>query len=236
MTTNISRVIIADDDFMIAKVHKKVVDAQEAFQVVGVSYNYEQTLSLVQTCKPDLLILDVYMPDGSGIDLLREMRAKMIPCDVILITAANELSVVEEAFRLGIFHYLIKPFNLEDLTKSLDKYVQFKSKLSSRPNLDQAVIDDLKKIRSSGWSNLEEEKGIDYRTLENIKQVLSCFHQVETVEKIAKAAGVSRSTARTYLNYLAEKNMVEVELKYGRVGRPQTLYRISSENGTRNSS
>jgi|SRR5680860_372567 len=221
------QVLVVDDDFMIARVHAKYIESQKGYSVVGVTHNFEQTLAQVSELQPDLLILDVYLPDRSGIDLLRTIRSQGIRCDVILITASKELEIVEEGFRLGIFDYLIKPFDLEHLKESLLKYKQFKTRLAISPNLNQAIVDDLRKIRSSGATK-ELQTGIDFRTLERIKQCLSNTEGFQSVEVIAKLAEVSRSTVRMYLTYLVEENLVEEKLLYGTVGRPQRVYQIIS--------
>ncbi len=174
--------------------------------------------------RPDLLILDVYLPDKSGIDLLRTIRSLHIPCDVILITAATETEVAEEGFRLGIFDYLIKPFDLDHLKESLVKYQQYRNRLSASANLNQSMVDDLKKIRSVGQTK-QLQSGIDYRTLEHVRESLVKTIDFQSAEDIAQHAKVSRSTVRTYLAYLVEEKMVEEKLQYGAVGRPQRLYR-----------
>jgi len=216
-------VLVVDDDFMIARVHAKYIESQQGYKVIGVAYNYEETLTKIIEFRPDLVILDVYLPDGSGIDLLRTVRARRIPCDVILITAAKELDVVEEGFRLGAFDYLIKPFDLDHLRDSLIKYKQYKERLSKSASLDQKVVDDLRKMRSSAGKPVQS--GIDFRTLERIKASLLRHNGFQSSEEIARSAGVSRSTVQKYLAYLVEEKVAEEKLLYGTVGRPQILYR-----------
>jgi response regulator of citrate/malate metabolism len=224
------RVAVVDDDFMIANLHAKFVHAQKGYEVIGTAYNYEQTLSLITRSKPDLLILDVYMPDRSGIDLLHTLRSQKIACDVILITAAKENDIVEEGFRLGIFDYLIKPFDFDQLKKSLHKYAQFRSRLTSVSHLDQETLDELKKLRAiEGHSTKLPPSGIDLKTLERIRKCLQQAEGPQSAQTIAERAGVSRSTARTYLVYLVEENIAEEELLYGTVGRPQRLYRLKNQ-------
>ncbi len=218
-------VIVVDDDFMIAKVHKKFIESEMGYRVVATTYNYEQTLDEVKKTRPDLLVLDVYLPDRSGIELLRTLRSQCIPCDVILITAATEKEVAEEGFRLGVFDYLIKPFLLDHLKESLVKYQQYKECLSLRANVNQDIVDDLKKIRSMAPVK-QLQTGIDFRTLEHIKASLMKTGDFQSAEEVARLAKVSRSTARTYLSYLVEENIVEEKLQYGAVGRPQRLYNL----------
>jgi response regulator of citrate/malate metabolism len=226
------RVIVIDDDFMIAKMHGKFISSQPGYELVGLAYNYEQALSLVTEFKPELLLLDVYLPDHSGIDLLRTIRSQNIPCDIILITAAKEREIVEEGFRLGVFDYLFKPFDLEHLQNILIKYSQFTMQLSSSEQLSQKSLDDLKKLRApnsaASLTDLPFQKGIDVRTLERIKQCLIGSKDFQNVEDISLRAGVSRSTVRNYLTYLVEDQTVEEFLQYGTIGRPQRLYRMKA--------
>ncbi|KJR46581.1 Transcriptional regulatory protein CitB, DpiA [Desulfosporosinus sp. I2] len=219
------QVLVVDDDFMIARVHAKYIDSQKGYRVMGVSHNFEQSMALVHELQPDLLVLDVYLPDRSGIELLRTIRSQGISCDVILITASKELEVVEEGFRLGIFDYLLKPFDLEHLKESLVKYQQYKIRLGTSLNLNQAMVDDLKKIRSTGPLK-QLQSGIDVRTLEHIKESLHNTKGFYSADQIAQLTEVSRSTARMYLAYLVEEKVVEEKLQYGTVGRPQLLYRM----------
>jgi response regulator of citrate/malate metabolism len=226
MTQGPLRVLVVDDDFMIAKMHGKYIDSQSGYQLIGIVYTYEQALSAITELNPDLILLDVYLPVHSGIDLLRSIRNQNSPCDIILITASKEREIVEEGFRLGVFDYLIKPFDLEHLTNSLIKYAQFRSHLSSNSELNQNSLDDLKKLRTSKSPSAQLQKGIDLRTLDRIKHYLKLQPDFQNSDEIAHSAGVSRSTVRNYLIYLTEENIVEELLQYGTVGRPQRLYRL----------
>ncbi|WP_282936229.1 response regulator [Paenibacillus sp. RC67] len=223
-STNL-RVLVVDDDFMIAKVHASYIELQEGYELVGIAGNFEQTMELARELKPELLVLDVYLPDRSGIDVLRTLRSDKISCDVILITAAKEIGIIEESFQLGIFDYLIKPFDLDLLKETLEKYKLFKIHLQSLAKPDQQFVEGLKKFRSSKPSvGQQPQKGIDLRTLERIKQTMLQNENPCSAEQIAHLSGVSRSTARAYLEYFIEQGIANEFLQYGTVGRPQRLF------------
>ncbi|TCZ74715.1 response regulator [Paenibacillus albiflavus] len=219
------RALVVDDDFMIAKVHAGYIEMQDGYELAGIAGNYAQTMELARNLKPDLLVLDVYLPDRSGIDVLRSLRSEKISCDVILITAAKEIGIIEESFQLGIFDYLIKPFDLDLLKDTLEKYKQFKLHLLSPAKPDQQFVEGLKKFRSAKPSiNQHPQKGIDLRTLERIKLTMRHNEKPCSAEQIAHLSGVSRSTARAYLEYLIEQGIASENLQYGTVGRPQRLF------------
>ncbi|NRF95504.1 response regulator [Paenibacillus frigoriresistens] len=221
-----NRVLVVDDDFMIANMHGKFISSQHGYELVGTAYNYEQALSLIQELNPDLLLLDVYLPDHSGIDLVRTIRSRNLPCDIILITAAKEREIVEEGFRLGVFDYLFKPFDLDHLQNALIKYAQFTTRLSSSDQWNQESLNNLKKLRAPDPTVNPFHKGIDMRTLERIRQYLLGCKELQNVDQIAQQTGVSRSTVRNYMTYLVEEHIVEEHLQYGTIGRPQRLYRL----------
>jgi response regulator of citrate/malate metabolism len=160
---------------------------------------------------------------------LRTIRLQNKRCDVILITAAKEVEIVEDGFRFGIIDYLIKPFDLSQLQSALIKYTKFKSRLSSFIQLNQETVDDLKKLRiSESSSSSYTQKGIDLRTLEKIKKCIVHSKESLSADQIAKLAGVSLSTTRTYLTHLVEMQELIEEQKYGTVGRPLRLYRTAN--------
>jgi len=229
MSKQLLKVLVVDDDFMIAKLHGKFIGSQKGYQLAGTAHSYEEAVTMMDEVKPDLLLLDVYLPDHSGIELLRTIRMQNRRCDVLLITAAKELEIVEDGFRFGIIDYLIKPFDLTQLQTALVKYAKFKTRLSTSSQLDQGAVDDLKKLRISESSSLpSNQKGIDLRTLEKIKKCLAQSEGPLSADQIAKLAGVSLSTTRTYLTYLVDEQELVEEQQYGTVGRPLRLYRIAN--------
>jgi response regulator of citrate/malate metabolism len=218
------RVLVVEDDFMIAQLHARCVEQEPECQLVGMAPSCNQALSMTQQLKPDLVVLDVYLPDKSGLEVVRAARADGIHCDFILITAAKEIEVIEEAFRLGIFDYLIKPFGLDLLRESLQKFLQFQARLRSSNEHDQSFVEGLKSLRPVRAAQAQAPKGIDARTLERIERILRAAAEPSSVELVAQSAGVSRPTARAYLNHLVKQGAADTFLRYGAVGRPQVFF------------
>ena len=185
------RVLVVDDDFMIAQMHGKYIEQQDGYELAGIAHNFEQTMAMAGELRPDLILLDVYLPDRSGIEALRTIRTENIPSDIILITAAKEIDIIEDAFRLGIFDYLIKPFDLALLQGALEKYRQFRSHLLLAVQPDQRFVEGLKKFRSAKPVSAQQmQKGIDSRTLERIRHCLAQEAEPRTAEQIAALAAL----------------------------------------------
>jgi response regulator of citrate/malate metabolism len=221
------RVLVVEDDYRIAQMHGKFIESISDFSLIGIAHNFEEALFQIQENKPELLLLDVYLPDRTGIELMRVLLSRMIPCDTILITASKESEIVEEGFRLGVFDYLIKPFDLDHLHNTLFKYAQYKKRLSSTTEVDQEALNDLMKLRSpKAMTAVQLQKGIDERTLDLIKKTMELSVDLQTTEDISKLAGVSLSTVRNYLKYMVKDGLAEEFLQYGTIGRPQRLYRM----------
>ncbi|MCL6516487.1 response regulator [Alicyclobacillus sp.] len=220
------RTLIVDDDFMIARVHAKFISRQAGYLVVGEAHSGGEALRMARDTRPDLIVLDIYLPDMPGLEVLAQLRGGGAGGDVILITAAKETDIVEQSFRLGVFDYLVKPFDLDRLSVSLRKYSEYRRRLTGASELDQRRIDDLQKLRwPAAGLKAAAESGIDPRTLERIAQCVEAAAEPQTIADIAAKVGVSRSTAKTYLDFLVERGDVVEDLQYGAVGRPRRLFR-----------
>ena len=221
------RVIIVEDDFRIAEINKSFVEQVKGFRVVGVSLNGRSFLQLLKQNNPDLVLLDVYIPDISGEELLLYLRKNHPKTDVIMITAAKEVKTLEFFLKNGIFDYVVKPVHADRLHRSLKKYKWYKEKLAQEEELDQKDIDELmdKSIQHID-SNDKYPKGIDSITLERVKSFFTREVKDFTAEEAGKELGISRSTARRYLDYLVQEGTVIAELRYGTVGRPERIYRL----------
>ncbi len=168
------KVAIAEDDFRVADIHEKFLMKIPDVEVVGKALNAEKTLELLRTQQTDLLLLDIYLPDQLGTDILTTIRQEFEDLDVIMITAATDKAFLEKAMRNGVENYLIKPITMERFTDMINKYIQRRHILLNEDEINQGVVDRL-------FKNSEEEKeeviqelptGIDGDTLDKILEVL----------------------------------------------------------------
>ena len=219
-------VLVVDDDFMVAKIHSRFLAGRPGFEVVGVAHNGADALAAVSALRPDLVLLDVHLPDMSGLDVLRETRRQHPEVDVILVTAAHEPDVVRQAWQAGALSYLVKPFEYEALAERLEHFRANRAMLAA-PDVDQGQIDQLFGVAGAvrGPTQAELPKGLSRETAELVRRSLSTDEPISATE-CADRVGLSRVSARRYLAYLEETGEAQVHLKYGRTGRPERLYRL----------
>ncbi|MBT2658312.1 response regulator [Bacillus sp. ISL-18] len=223
-------VLIVEDDLRIAEIQKRFLDLIEGFQPVGIAVSYEEAKTLIEVLQPDLILLDVYFPDMNGLDLLKETKLQMKQMDVIMITAAKEIDKVQSAIRLGVFDYIIKPVIFERFKQSLQRYQEYHAKFlkltKENSYISQQEVDKLFWKENDNTTNERAylPKGIDPLTLEKVIEVLGKVTTGLTAETVAKEVGVSRTTARRYLEHLVSIEKIEADLSYGTVGRPERVY------------
>lgn len=219
------RVLIVEDDSMVAEINKRYTEKTGGFQVVGVATTGEEAVEAVRSLKPDLVLLDVYLPRGNGLEVLRTIRATDIAADVILITAAQDAASVEQALRYGAVDYIIKPFDFQRLAGTLNAYRERRRRLAEGERLGQAEIDRLVKGVPAGGGEFDLPKGLDRYTLDQVQNYLSTRDGALSAQEVAAALGLSRVTVRRYLEYLVEAGKATAELEYVPVGRPVKRYR-----------
>ncbi|KOX35292.1 chemotaxis protein CheY [Saccharothrix sp. NRRL B-16348] len=205
---------------MVAKVHSGYVARTPGFEVVGVAHNGADALRLVRELRPDLVLLDVYLPDVDGLAVLRELRGLADDVDVIVITAATDVETVRSAMRGGVLHYLIKPFEYAALRDQLAHFAALDRRLDQLASAGQADVDQVFGARPSSAPVLP--KGLTAQTAALVERVLR--ERPVTASECADATELARVSARRYLEHFVSTGKAEVRLKYGGTGRPERLY------------
>lgn len=223
------RLLIIEDDRKIAEIQRRFVERLENVELCGIAHTLANARDQIDVLAPDLILLDVYLPDGNGLDLLRELRASDSSSDVILITAAKEVESLRSALRGGVFDYILKPLVFERLEEAVNRYRDHLSHLSGIVQVAQKEVDILLP-RSSGDSSRTKQqerlpKGIDSITLDKIREVVASGQQW-SAEEVGNAIGASRTTARRYLEFLVGMGELTAEVTYGSVGRPERRYHV----------
>lgn len=229
--TKAYRVLIVEDDFRIAHIHQALLEQDPRFKVVQSCRSGAQALAWLgeHPTGADLVFLDVYLPDVEGLSLLWEVRRRGRQLDIVMITAAKEVEIIEEALRAGVFDFLIKPIQLERLHSMLQRFVMRRTMSAQQSELSQAQLDQA----LAGMplplitSKRAHPKGVDALSLQTMIQALQQATQPLTASDLAIQTGTSRSTARRYLEYLVSCGDAVVAQAYGEVGRPQRLYQRS---------
>jgi response regulator of citrate/malate metabolism len=221
-------VAVIDDDFRVAKIHSSFVSRIDGFEVVGVAHSGAEALQLVKQVQPDLMLLDLYLPDIFGLDLLNQMRVGGLRCDVIVISAGNESNTVQQAVQLGVTNYLLKPFTLADLRQRLDDYRLNRASTQPFRVGDQSEIDRLfGRLVTPALEQLP--KGLSPETATLILEGVAHTSGGISATECADLVGISRVSARRYLEHYTSKGLMTVTLRYGNAGRPERRYALNQE-------
>ncbi|MCF6469160.1 response regulator [Nonomuraea sp. MG754425] len=214
------RVLVVDDDFMVARIHSGYVSRVPGFDVVSVAHNGAGALAAVADLRPDLVLLDVYLPDMSGLEVLKALR----DVDVLMISAARDVPTVRQAMRGGAVNYLIKPFTAVALTERLQQYADTRRRLTAiGPEARQDDVDRLFGV--SPRTAAPMPKGLSAATCALVADALREAGRDLSAAEAAELTGLSRVSARRYLEYLCAAGQAELRPRYGTAGRPEHRYR-----------
>ncbi|MEW1820877.1 response regulator [Arthrobacter sp. NPDC080031] len=220
------RTLVVDDDFRVAGIHAARVARVDGFECVGQVYSAAAAREAVERLNPDLLLLDVHLPDEDGISMLRSLQASGTDVDCIIITAAQDLATVKSAMTSGAVHYLVKPFGFDRLRTQLEAYRNWRQELDSASTADQATIDGLYNARSAGVRTTAPAPRLQPTMQKALDAVRAAGGPVSAAQ-IAEQLGVSRPTAQRYLSVLERKGLLALDLTYGSTGRPLNSYTVS---------
>jgi len=221
------RTMIVEDDTRIAEIQKRFLEKMPEFEVVGIAHSIEDCEVMLDTLSPDLILLDVYFPDGNGLDLAKSIRIKRQQIEIILVTAAKDVGSLKKAMHSGVFDYVVKPLEFDRLRDSLRRFEHYFKQLNSLEVFQQSDIDSLlpRTVEKAARESTEHlPKGIDALTLVKIRGLFDVDNQSLGAEKVGQIIGVSRTTARRYLEFLVGNQELKVDVSYGGVGRPERNY------------
>lgn len=216
-------VLVVDDDFMAARVHARFVERTEGFEVAGVAASGQEALQLAARLDPDLVLLDVYLPDLGGLDVLARLREQGSRAGVIMVTAERDADTVRSALAGGAMQYVVKPFEQQDLAERLHR-VRGALLALGEGATDQESIDRAFGAARSSSGPTALPKGLSRETARLVEGLLADAEDVSAFDS-AERLGLSRVTARRYLEHFVSTEQAEVRLRYGGAGRPERRYR-----------
>ncbi|MPY51101.1 response regulator [Streptomyces acidicola] len=217
-------VLVVDDDIRVAKVNAAYVEKVPGFQVAGVVHSAVEALRQLETLpRVDLVLMDHYLPDRTGLEVVQEMRRRGLQADVIMVTAARDVTTVQAAMRHGALQYLVKPFAFGGLRTKLEAYAELRRTLDGGGEAEQAEVDRIfGALSASGEPDLP--KGHSATTTELVRRALMSADGPLSAQEIAERTGLSRQTAQRYLKLLERTGRATLTLKYGEAGRPEHRY------------
>jgi response regulator of citrate/malate metabolism len=220
-------VLVVEDDPLAAEAHRVYVERVAGFTVAGVVHSGAEALRFCERGPVDLVLLDFYLPDTHGLAVVRALHAAGGGADVIAVTSARDLAVVRAAVSVGVVQYLLKPFTFASLRDKLERYAEFRERVEGAGEASgQSDVDGvLAALRSD---NQVLPKGMSSETLETIRGALHEAGEAVSAAVLAQRTGVSRVTARRYLEYLADNGQAQRKPHYGQVGRPEVRYSSAS--------
>jgi response regulator of citrate/malate metabolism len=221
-------VLVVDDDFRVAEINAKYVGKVPGFRVAARAHSAAQALAVIDG-GVDLVLLDHYLPDQTGLQLVHRMREQGHGTDVIMITAASDVTTVQAAMRLGALHYLVKPFTFTALRTRLDSYAALRrtvDRVGGRGIAGQEQVDRIFGALRTGPTPSAPglPTGHSEPTTDLICAVLHRADHPLSAHEVAAETGLSRSTAQRYLRHLEQAGRLRLSLKYGDTGRPEHRY------------
>ncbi|MEW2630906.1 response regulator [Streptomyces sp. NPDC048389] len=217
------KVLVVEDDPVAADAHALYVDRVTGFEVAGIAHSRAGAVRLLERTKVDLLLLDLYLPDGHGLSLVRSLRAAGHQADVIAVTSARDLAIVREGVSLGVVQYVLKPFTFATLRDRLTRYAEFRSSAGEASGQDE--VDRTLATLRAPRTGTTLPKGLSGPTLEAVTRTLRESEQGLTATEAAAAVGIARITARRYLEHLVTAGRAARAPQYGQIGRPELQYR-----------
>jgi len=215
-------VMLIEDDAQVAQINANLIAELPEYRVVAIHERAAKALELIRLVQPDLLLLDVFLMDGDGLQVLYDIRAAQLAVEVIMITAANDARTVQQALHAGALDFLIKPFSPDRLRAALSRFAERVSTQGQQRNFSQRKLDAL-----LGFSSGEHlPKGIDQETLGEVLRTLRQVGGPMSSEDISQQLGLSRVTAWRYLEFLVTRQQVTPHPVYGAVGRPTKKYQL----------
>ncbi len=221
--TSVIRVLLVDDSALVRRGVRSVITAHSqhgAIQVVGEAANAAEAMSEVLRLKPDVVLLDLRLPDGSGIDICRRIHSEVPETRVLVLTSFVDDNLVYNAVIAGAHGYLMKEVDPPALLEAITKAAAGQSILT--PDITQRVM----KMLRSGTAGKDGANDLSSLSQQE-RRVLACVAEGLTNKQTGERLNLSENTVKNYLINVFEKLQVKrrsqaAALYVEQVGRPQS--------------
>lgn len=220
------QILIVEDDYRLADIHQRFLSELDYTHIAGKALTGKEAIEFTSQNEVDLVLLDLYLPDMLGIEIIKELRVYQPNIDFIIISAASEREIVGKTIRSGVFDYIIKPVIKERLIETIARYRELQINFNNEQVVEQPILDKYFGVSMNKESKLLKvtPKGIDPLTLEKVNEMMEEIQEGITAEQLGEKIGASRTTARRYLEFLIAQGEIVADLEYGTIGRPERIY------------
>jgi len=197
-----TRIFIVDDHVLIREGLKKILNTESDLTVVGEAQNGSEVLDRLDKCKCDVLILDIALPDKSGLEVLKEVKARHPKLDVIILSIYPEERYAIHALIDGAVGYVTKNSAADELILAIRTVMTGKKFIS--PAITQELVDHLQ---------LDQKQPAHEKLSDREYQVLVLIGSGQTVSQIADTLNLSVSTVNTYRTHILEKMILKTNIE-----------------------
>jgi DNA-binding NarL/FixJ family response regulator len=195
------RLLVVDDHEVVRQGLVALLDRRDRFQVVAEAGTAEEALEATRRFHPDLVVMDVRLPDGSGIEACREIRAEFPLTRVVMLTSYPDEEAVLSAIIAGASGYLLKQIRARDLVSALESVGRGESLLD--PAVTEKVLDRVRRIASGTYQD-----ELAQLTAQEQK-ILMLVAEGKTNKEIASEVFLSDKTVKNYVSSILSKLNLE---------------------------
>jgi NarL family two-component system response regulator LiaR len=189
------RILIADDHNLVRQGFEALLTVKDGIEVVGLAENGEKAIKMARSLKPDIILMDLMMPEKNGIEATREIKAENPEAKILIITSFAEDENVYLAVKAGALGYLLKDSSPGDLMQAIEDVCQ--GRMSLHPNIANKLMDELNKPLEGKVS----EDPLTERELEVLKLVAKGFSNQDIADKLI----VSERTVGAHVSNILAK-------------------------------
>lgn len=191
-------ILLADDHRMVREGIRYLLENVPEFNVVGEAADGYECISLVNKTKPNIVLLDIDMPDMNGMEALRVIKEQKMICKVIMLTRHNEIDYLMKALEIGCDGYILKESSFETLLKAIFKVYSGNNYIE--PNLMSLLN-----------ANLEEKSNVKKRISELTKREIDVLKMIASGafnKEIASTLNISERTVKNHISNIFKKIQV----------------------------